>query len=321
MSEVLHVQLIAPSGWPAPEALARGVERLRRSGCRVTGEASGRRRCQRFAGTDAERAADINALADPDQALPDIVMAVRGGYGMHRLLGHLDYTGLRQRLTGSQCVIVGHSDITALSLALLARAGLVTFAGPMLAYDFGGQTASNFTLDAFGKAIRASARVVRWQGVAQAQAVNVTGRLWGGNLATLCSLLGTPYMPEVRRGILFVEDVFEPVYRIERFLYQLKLAGVLDRQSAIVLGEFSGYRADEYDPGYDIGAVVRHLRTITDVPVVTHLPFGHCRDKLTLPIGGRAHLRVDAAGKAELAFTGYPHLDAVTPATETGNVA
>lgn len=321
MTDALHVHLIAPSGWPAREALVRGVERLRRSGCRVTGEQCALRRHQRFAGTDAERAADINALADPDTSLPDIVMAVRGGYGAHRLLAHLDYAGLHERLSGSPCIIVGHSDITALSLALLARADLVTFAGPMLAYDFGGQTASNFTLDAFNKVIRASARVVRWQGRAQPAAVNATGRLWGGNLATVCSLLGTPYLPDIHRGLLFLEDVFEPVYRLERFLYQLKLAGVLDRQNAIVLGDFSGYRADEYDQDYDLGAVVRHLRTMTDVPVVTHLPFGHCRDKLTLPVGARAHLRVDQAGKTELAFTGYPYLDTVKRTTETGDVA
>lgn len=302
-----HVQLISPSGWPAPEALARGVERLRHAGCEVTGENSALRRYLRFAGTDAERAADINRLADDNQPLPDIVMAVRGGYGVHRLLDKLDYAGLQRRLTGKPCVIVGHSDITALSLALLAKADLVTFAGPMLAYDFGGQTTSAMTLNAFWGTLRSSARVVRWQG-SPSVPVNAMGTLWGGNLAVLCSLLGTPYLPDIQRGILFVEDVFEPMYRIERMFCQLKLAGVLDRQRAIVLGDFSAYRSDEYDPKYDLAELVRHLREFTDVPVVTHLPFGHCRDKLTLPIGARSRLRVDAQGNAELAFTSYPHL-------------
>ncbi|HET7266745.1 MAG TPA: muramoyltetrapeptide carboxypeptidase [Oleiagrimonas sp.] len=318
MSDTPHLHLIAPSGWPAREAVARGAQRLRESGWQVTGEDAAARRHQRFAGTDAERAGDINALADPAQSLPDVVMAVRGGYGMHRLLEHLDYAGLRERLSGSHCVIVGHSDFTALSLALLAKARVVTFAGPMLAYDFGGQTTSQFTVDAFDRAIHASARVVRWQGSAMSARVNVTGRLWGGNLATLCSLLGTPYVPGIERGILFLEDVFEPMYRVERMLYQLKLSGVLDRQNAIVLGDFSGYRADEYDRGYDLAALVRHLRTLTDAPVVTHLPFGHCRDKLTLPVGGRAHLRVAEDGKVELAFTGYPYLEARPQAARVG---
>lgn len=310
MTDATRIQLIAPSGWPAGESLARGVERLRQTGCQVAGEDVARRRYLRFAGTDAERAADINRLADPDQALPDIVMAVRGGYGVHRILDRLDYAGLRKRLTGKPFALVGHSDITALNLALLAKSELITFAGPMLAYDFGGQTTSGFTLDQFWGTLRSSAHVVRWQGSPLPAQVNVMGPLWGGNLAVLCSLLGTPYMPDIRRGILFVEDVFEPVYRIERLLGQLKLSGVLDRQRALVLGDFSGYRADEYDPAYDMRALVEYVRGITDVPVVTHLPFGHCRNKLTLPVGSRARLRVGADGKAELAFAGYPHLQA-----------
>lgn len=316
MPEPLRIQLIAPSGWPAAESLARGVERLRQSGCQVAGEEAAKRRYLRFAGTDAERAADINRLADPDRVLPDIVMAVRGGYGVHRILQHLDYAGLRRRLTGKPCVVVGHSDITALNLALLAQAELVTFAGPMLAYDFGAQTTSGFTLDQFWGTLRKSAHVARWQGSPQQTPVNVMGTLWGGNLAVLCSLLGTPYMPDIQRGILFVEDVFEPAYRIERLLSQLKLSGILDRQRALVLGDFSGYRADEYDPAYDMRAVVAYVRSITDVPVVTHLPFGHCRNKLTLPVGARARLKVAADGNAELAFAGYPHL-----APETASAA
>ncbi|HEX7340915.1 MAG TPA: muramoyltetrapeptide carboxypeptidase [Rhodanobacteraceae bacterium] len=311
MSDSPTVQLIAPSGWPAPEAMARGVQRLRQAGCTVSGENVAQRRYLRFAGTDEQRTADINALVDPARPLPDIVMAVRGGYGVHRLLEHLDYAGLRRRLTGKPCAIVGHSDVTALNLALLAKADLVTFAGPMLAYDFGGQTVSGFTMDAFWGTLRTSARVVRWQARPEG-AVNAMGTLWGGNLAMVCSLLGTPYLPDVGRGILFLEDVFEPVYRIERMLYQLKLAGVLDRQRAILLGDFSACRTDEYDPAYDFAALVRELRRLTDVPVVTHLPFGHCRDKLTLPIGARARLRVDGAGKVELAFTSYPHLQSAS---------
>ncbi len=319
MSRPPSVQLISPSGWPAPEALHRGVARLRRIGCTVAGEESALRRYQRFAGTDAERAADINRLADPGVTLPDIVMAVRGGYGVHRILDRLDYAGLRKRLTGKPCALVGHSDITALSLALLARAELVTFAGPMLAHDFGGQTTSDFTLREFWSTLRESARVVRWPTPAPAP-VNVMGTLWGGNLAVLCSLLGTPYLPAVERGILFVEDVFEPVYRLERLFSQLKLSGVLDRQRALVLGDFSSYRGDEYDPSYDLHALVAHLRRITDVPIVTQLPFGHCRNKLTLPVGARARLRV-GEGRAELAFTGHPCLSTIETATETARQA
>lgn len=320
MAEPLTIQLIAPSGYPDEAALRRGIERLQKAGHRVLGAEAGLRRHLRFAGTDAERIAEINALADPERPLPDIVMAVRGGYGVHRLLDHLDYDGLRARLTGQPCVLVGHSDITALSLALLARADLVTFAGPMLAYDFGGQTTSDFTREHFWDTVRSTSHVARWHARSEAP-VKAHGMLWGGNLAVLCSLLGTPYLPEVERGILFLEDVFEPGYRIERLLYQLKLAGVLDHQRAILLGDFSSCPADDYDPAYTLNAVIAQIRRITDVPILGRLPFGHCRDKLTLPLGARARLRVDAEGHAELAFAGYPHLAAATSADTDSDVA
>lgn len=308
MTPPATIQLIAPSGWPDAKSALRGIERLRRAGHQVLGEACINRRYLRFAGSDDERAAEINVLADPEQPLPDIVMAVRGGYGAHRLLDKLDYDGLRGRLTGKPMALVGHSDITALSLALYAQAELITFAGPMLAYDFGGETTSAFTLDQFWETLQNTAHKVRWNVRTAAPPVNVIGTLWGGNLAVLCSLLGTPYMPHIERGILFVEDIFEPAYRIERLLYQLKLSGVLDRQRAVLLGDFSGNRGDEYDAAYTLNAIVAHIRSLTDVPIIGHLPFGHCRDKLTLPIGARAHLRMDDHGSVELSFAGYPHV-------------
>lgn len=307
MSERLTIQLIAPSGFADPEALKRGVERLVRAGHKVLGAGAGMRRHLRFAGTDAERMTEINRLADPSEPLPDVVMAVRGGYGAHRLLPNLDYRALGARLRDGHCVLVGHSDFTAISLALRAKADLVTFAGPMLAYDFGGQSTSGYTLDHFWNTIRGPSRRVTWDAKLD-KGIDTHGMLWGGNLAVICSLVGTPYLPEVERGILFIEDVFEPVYRIERLLYQLKLSGVLDSQRAILLGDFSGYRSDEYDPQYDLRSVISHLRGITDVPVIGGLPFGHRRDKMTLPVGCRARLRVDDHGRAELAFSGYPHL-------------
>ncbi|GAB3031278.1 MULTISPECIES: muramoyltetrapeptide carboxypeptidase [Oleiagrimonas] len=318
MTSSLTIQLVAPSGFADPQAVQRGVERLQRAGHRVLGAESGLRRYLRFAGTDSVRAEEINRLGDPGVPLPDIVMAVRGGYGAHRILPHLDYDALRARLAGSLCALVGHSDFTAISLALNARSDVVSFAGPMLAYDFGGQSTSGFTLEHFWNTVRAPSRKVHWDTHADA-GIDVHGMLWGGNLAVVCSLLGTPYMPEVDNGILFIEDVFEPVYRIERLLYQLKLSGVLDSQRAVVLGEFSGYRGDEYDPAYDLRAVVNHLRSITHVPVISGLPFGHRRDKLTLPVGSRSRLRIREGGRAELAFSGYPYVAAAEPVAQSAS--
>ena len=231
MSRSATIDLIAPSGYPSdPAALERALARLRHEGHRVEDVGVAHRRFERFAGTDSERAADLNRLADPARALPDIALAVRGGYGAVRLLHGLDYEGLRQRLQHASTALVGHSDFTAIQLALLARAGLVTFGGPMLAGDFGAPTPSRFTMDQFWATLSADHLVVRGN-VAYPQPVNVRGILWGGNLAIIASLIGTPYMPSIDGGILFVEDINEQPFRIERMIYQLHLAGILARAS------------------------------------------------------------------------------------------
>lgn len=300
MRRTLRIELIAPSGFPAPQALARGVERLRAAGHEVSNVACGRRRHLRFAGTDAERLDEINRLADPAHALPDIVMAVRGGYGVHRLLEAIDYAGLRARLGDSSCMLVGHSDITALSMAWLARSGLPSVAGPMLAYDFGGESLSAFTHDAFWALADGTPQPARW--ACGAAAMQCQGTLWGGNLTLLCSLLGSPYLPDIEGGILFVEDIAEPVFRVERLLFQLHLAGVLKRQKALILGDFASMHGDAYDPAYDLDEVARRIAEAAGIPVLRGLPFGHCAHKLSLPVGVPAHLAVNSEGDAELLF-------------------
>ena len=118
------------------------------------------------------------------------------------------------------------------------------------------------------------------------------GPLWGGNLAVLCSLLGTPYFPQIEGGILFVEDIGEPPFRIERLLYQLHLSGVLARQRALVLGDFSHCRPGARDNGYDLAAAFAQIRAVAGIPVVDGMPHGHAATQLTLPFGAAARLRV-----------------------------
>uniref|UniRef100_UPI0036D8D860 LD-carboxypeptidase n=1 Tax=Umezawaea endophytica TaxID=1654476 RepID=UPI0036D8D860 len=143
MSDIT-IRLIAPSGYPYdPAAMTRGVARLREAGCVVDGLDVLQRTEQRFSGTDAERVADINALATMG-TLPDIALVTRGGYGASRLLPHLDYDALRERLADASTLLVGHSDFTALQLALYAKTGLYTFSGPLLA-DLGAESCSEFT--------------------------------------------------------------------------------------------------------------------------------------------------------------------------------
>ncbi|RFU45376.1 muramoyltetrapeptide carboxypeptidase [Paraburkholderia sp. DHOC27] len=300
-------KLIAPSGYPVdPDAVHRGLKRLRAQGHHVEGTGATERRYQRFAGTDGERAAELNRLADPSRKLPDIVLAVRGGYGAVRILHGLDYEGLQRRLTDQPVAFVGHSDFTAIQLALLARAGLTTFGGPMLMSDFGAEDLNDAMQQHFWQALTKPTLTLT-STVPQPRNVDVSGTLWGGNLAVLASLVGTPYMPPVEGGILFVEDVNEQPFRIERTLYQLHLAGILERQQALVLGDFSGGKSFESDNGYDLNAMVEHMRSVVGIPVITGLQFGHIPNLVTLPVGADAHLVADAHG-FKLTASGYPFL-------------
>ncbi|MBU6248102.1 MAG: LD-carboxypeptidase [Xanthomonadaceae bacterium] len=299
-----RVRLIAPSGHAAdPAAMTRGVARLRAAGYAVENEAVLDRAELRFAGSDADRAADINALARLD-TLPDIALVTRGGYGAARLLEHLHYDALRERLAGSTLAMVGHSDFTAVQLALHARSALVTFSGPLLA-DLGAEPEDAGTLDQFRRVLSAPSAEVRWACGGDAS-LDVEGPLWGGNLAVLCSLLGTPYFPRIDGGILCVEDVGEPPFRIERLFYHLHLSGVLGRQRALVLGRFSDCRPGPRDNGYTLDAVFTQLRAVAGIPVIDGLPHGHGTGQLTLPFGAPARLRVEGPG-ARLGFSGYPH--------------
>jgi muramoyltetrapeptide carboxypeptidase len=137
--------------------------------------------------------------------------------------------------------------------------------------------------------------------------VDVQGTLWGGNLSMLVSLIGTPWMPNVEGGILFIEDVNEHPYRVERMLLQLAHAGILQKQKAVLLGDFSAYKLSDYDNGYNFDAMLNFMRQHVAVPLLQGLQFGHTLDKLTLPVGAEANLHSDAQGFT-LTVTDYPHL-------------
>ncbi|MGI4815057.1 MAG: LD-carboxypeptidase [Janthinobacterium lividum] len=286
--------MVAPSGYVAdPRIVERGLACLRAQGFQPGCiEAAQRPPYLRFAGTDEARAADINRLADARVPLPTIALALRGGYGAQRLLGQLDYDGLRERLAGARPIFTGHSDFTAIQLALLARSGVSSFAGPMLSSDFGAPQPNAFTMARFHEAVQGG--TLRFDGLHPGHIENfdnVSGVLWGGNLAVLTGLIGTPYMPAIDGGILFVEDVNEHPFRIERMLYQLQLSGILGRQRALIFGEFSQYRLSDYDNGFSFDTMLAHWRATLNLPVLTGLRFGHTPELLTLPVGLPAELR------------------------------
>ncbi|AYP90356.1 muramoyltetrapeptide carboxypeptidase [Salmonella enterica] len=297
--------LIAPSGYCInQQAALRGVQRLTDAGHQVENDEVIRRRYQRFAGTDAERLADVNSLAS--LTLPDtIVMPVRGGYGASRLLDRIDWQALASRQQRDPLLICGHSDFTAIQAGLLAQANVITFSGPMLAANFGAETLNTFTEQHFWLALRKAQFTVEWQG--DGPQCDVQGTLWGGNLAMLISLIGTPWMPTIDKGILVLEDVNEHPFRVERMLLQLEYAGILNRQSAIVLGSFSGAAPNEYDAGYSLESVYAFLRSRLSVPLITGLDFGHEQRTVTLPIGANATLKNTRQG-TQLTLSGHPTL-------------
>ncbi len=293
----------APSGFlPDQTVMDRAAQYLSGRGWRISAGDSVFAREQRFAGPDALRASELERFAT-DQSL-DVAVAARGGYGLSRILDQIDYSSVVAR----GLPIVGYSDFTAFNLALLARAGGISFQGPT-AVDFSGHTESAFTMEHFFGAISQSPYTVEFDatGVGSAESLEVDGRLWGGNLAMVCALLGTPYFPRVRGGILFLEDVNEPAYRIERMLLQLLHAGIVQRQKAILLGDFLSIPSMPNDSGFDLPMVWEYLRSRTAVPLITGLPFGHGRHRLTLPVGAQARLSV-LGGRARLQFRGHPTL-------------
>lgn len=299
------IRLIAPSGYPHnPDAMRRGIARLEAAGHRVTGKEVLARRDLRFAGTDGERAADLDAFADPALPLPDIGLATRGGYGAHPLLPMLDYEGIGARLRGAPIALVGHSDFTALQCALYAKSGVVTLGGPMLGADFGASELDGLTWDHFWHTLASDEVHAEWV-APLTEDMAASGTLWGGNLAMLAGLAGSPYFPAIEGGLLFVEDVAEPPYRVERMLYHLLHAGVLGAQKALLVGDFTSYRVSEYDNGYDLDVALERIAAVAGIPVVRGLPFGHGPAKLTLPFGAPGRLAV-AAGRATLDFTGHP---------------
>jgi len=290
--------LYAPSGVVSDaSALERATAHLTALGHRVHVDAKALAHHSRFAGSDSERLAAVERIAaDPEV---DIALAIRGGYGWSRLLERLDYPALAR--SGKRWL--GHSDFTAFQLAMLARAGAITFAGPMAAYDFGAENPSEFTQEnCFGVLDHASWEIAcALDGPSH---IACSGTLWGSNLALLVHLVGTDYFPHISGGILFLEDIAEHPYRIERMLFQLLHAGVLQRQQAILLGTFTDYQPLPNDNGYDFSQAVAQLRARVDVPIYTGLPFGHVREKLTLPVGGRCAFEA-RDGRARLVLSNY----------------
>ncbi len=282
-----HIYIYSPSGAVRDKAaFRRGVARLKALGHEVEIDEAALKSWQRFAGDDATRLAAIGRAAASGA---DVALITRGGYGLTRILDALPYKAVAKAIDRGTA-FVGLSDFTAFQLALLAKTGQVSWAGPALGEDFGAEAGPDDIMEAcFDDLLEGQGEGTGWRmssrdaGVALKPVHGAT--LWGGNLRVLVSLLGTPYFPAVDKGVLFLEDVGEHPYRIERMLDQLRHAGVLGRQKAVVLGQFTGFRAVPHDRGFRLQTVIDRLRSLLKVPVLAGLPFGHVPTKVLLPVG------------------------------------
>ena len=279
-------------------AFRRGLQRLRDLGHDVEVDLGALRSQQRFAGSDVER---VEAIDRACASQADVALISRGGYGLTRILPALHYKRIAKAIErGTR--FMGLSDFTAFQTAVLAQTGSSTWAGPSLGEDFGADVVDDIMQACFDDVLLGQGEGVGWRLSTHTQQAYARrkpgcwardGVLWGGNLAVLVSLLGTPYFPSIDRGVLFLEDIAEHPYRIERMLTQLLHAGVLARQHAVVLGQFTQFQLTPHDKGFKLASVVDWLRSQIKVPVLTDLPFGHVPTKVCLPVGARVSLLVE----------------------------
>jgi muramoyltetrapeptide carboxypeptidase len=297
------VGLVAPAGPAADDESVRfSIELLESFGFRVRPGNHVFERNQYLAGEDRDRAADVNAMFADDDI--DAIFTLRGGYGTQRMLSYLDF----DVIASNPKVFIGSSDITGILIAMHEKAGLVGFHGPSAGGNY-----SDYALAEFRKVLWEPAprtrigqappvatgpgRVERNNRVTRFAGGRARGRLIGGNLTLVSTLMGTPYEPDFRDRIVFLEDVNEAPYRIDRMLTQLWLAGKLQHAAGIAFGKFT--KTEDDGNTFSIEEIIRQRCADLDIPVVSGLMIGHIADKTTVPMGIEAELDADA-GTLEL---------------------
>jgi muramoyltetrapeptide carboxypeptidase len=290
------IAFVAPAAPVKMAPLLEYAKQLEKAGYRVLIPKGIGRKAGYLAGTDEERAAELNAaIRDPQVRA---IFPCRGGYGLTRILDRIDYASLRK----SPKLITGYSDLTALHLAVARKARLITFHSPMPLHDLWQEKKPEFAFAgrSFRRAVFADQYKQGESGYtiavpADARPVALVrgtarGRLLGGNLTLVCATLGTPYALQPEGAILFLEDVHEAPYRVDRMLSQLRLAGVLDAVAGVVLGSFTD-RGPEDAKEFD--RVLRDYFGARKVPVLMHYPVGHTARNATLPHGALVELDAD----------------------------
>ena len=238
-----------------------------------------------------------------------------------RLLPMVDWSTLGRIMKERGTILAGFSDVTAIQCALLAKGGMSSLAAPMLYSEFGKIKPDQVSCRQFVQALTNPGLTIN---IADASLTSqnlpsiltngepkmIAGTIWGGNLSVVSALAGSEYLPRIDGGIVFLEDVGEQAYRIERMLYDLYLGGAFKGQQAIVFGALSSTGEDSYDKRYDVATVVRQLHKLTGLPIYSGMSFGHIGQKHSFPLGATCQISPNAIGGYQLAFTDYPTIKA-----------
>jgi muramoyltetrapeptide carboxypeptidase len=289
------IGLVAPASTPSStEKVEKGALYLEGLGYRVRVGEHVQNTYGYLAGTDADRVEDLNAFIR-DRHVKAIV-AIRGGYGTPRLLSLVDYRALK----ANPKIIVGYSDITALQMAVYRKIGMVTFSGPMSGVEMWNKI-DPYTEEHFWRVVTSTKRIGLMENPAEDATATLRpgkgeGRLLGGNFSLLISLMGTPYMPDLRKAVLMLEDVDEAPHRIDRMLAQLRNAGTLRQLSALLFGKFTDCNpSDPSKPFLTLAQLQKETAEIVSCPVIANVQYGHIPKKLTIPFG----LRTKVDGKSK----------------------
>ncbi|MFC6203522.1 LD-carboxypeptidase [Psychrobacter urativorans] len=318
----IETRLFASSNVGANEVRNQlALQRMACAGFKIQNPEITERQYLRFAGTDSQRASDLQNIASGAIAAPKLLLGVRGGYGAMRILPSIDWRTLGSIMAERATVLVGFSDVTAIQCALLAQGKMSSLAGPMLYSEFGKTNPDQVSCRQFAQALSNPKLTIEVNSAALTSeqlpvifadnsSQTITGTIWGGNLSVVSALAGSPYLPRIDGGIVFLEDVGEQTYRIERMLYDLYLAGVFKGQQAIVFGALTGTGEDSYDPRYDVAVVIRQLHELTGLPIYNGMSFGHISQKSSFPLGATCQISANTAGGYQLSFADYPTIKA-----------
>ncbi|MDZ8238835.1 MAG: LD-carboxypeptidase [Nostoc sp. ChiQUE01a] len=282
------VGLIAPAGIVDAKEIEAAEKSISQLGLKVK---QGKHILDRYgylAGRDGDRADDVNSMFS-DRSIKGII-AMRGGWGCNRILPLLNYSLIRSYPK----ILIGYSDITTLLLAINARSRLITFHGPVAT-----STWNQFTVDYFkrilfnGEAVtmqNSNTKEVRVETIAPGKA---RGKLIGGNLSVLSAMVGSPYLPSWNKSILFIEEIGEDVYRVDRMLTQLKTAGILNQIAGLIFGQCTNCSLGD-EPSFTLIQVLQDHILPLGIPAWYGSMIGHIKDKFTLPIGTEVEIDADA---------------------------